>query len=260
MISIIMGVYNCESTLEEAIKSIIYQTYTNWELIICDDGSIDNTYNIAKYFESQDPRIRVIRNKCNRGLAASLNECLKYINGDYIARMDGDDISEKNRLEVQVEFLKNHGEYDLVGTLMQSFDEKGKKHIIGIKEIPEKTDLPRFNPFHHATILMKSSVMEKLQGYRIAKNTQRAEDVELWFRFYKNGYRGYNLQVPLYRVREDEDAYRRRKLIYSIQASQVLYQGIRLIGLPCCYYIYIFKPVISWLLPVSIKQYWRKNR
>lgn len=259
MVSIIMGVYNCENTLEESIRSIIYQTYTDWELIICDDASIDNTYNIAKQFESQDSRIRVLRNKENRGLAATLNECLKYVNGDYVARMDGDDISESNRLEIQIKFLEENREYDLVGSLMQSFDEKEEKHIIGIKEIPAKTDLPKFNPFHHATVLMKRDVMVKLQGYRVTKNTRRAEDVDLWFRFYKNGYKGYNLQLPLYRVREDKNAYKRRKLIYSIQASQVLYQGIKLLELPPYYYIYIFKPVISWLLPVSIKQYWRKK-
>ena len=77
-ISIIMGIYNCDSTLKEAINSIINQTYTNWEFIICDDGSQDNSYEIAKKYQEADPdRFRVIKNNENKGLNVTLNRCLK---------------------------------------------------------------------------------------------------------------------------------------------------------------------------------------
>ena len=92
-ISIIMGAYNCEDTLSEAIDSIIQQTYKDWELIICDDGSKDNTLSIAKEYEKQYENIHVYKNEKNLGLNKTLNKCLSYAKGEYIARMDGDDIS-----------------------------------------------------------------------------------------------------------------------------------------------------------------------
>ena len=108
-ISIIMGIYNCEKTLPEAIESILAQTYTNWELIMCDDCSTDNTYSIAKkYQEKYTDKIILVRNNENCRLAYSLNHCLKYASGKYIARMDGDDISLPHRFERQIEFLEKN--------------------------------------------------------------------------------------------------------------------------------------------------------
>lgn len=259
MISVIMGIYNCENTLEEAVDSIINQTYTNWELIMCDDGSTDNTYKIAKKLEQQDKRIKVIKNKQNLGLAATLNICLKYTKGKYIARMDADDISTPDRLKMQVDFLDKNKEFDLVGGLMQSFDEFGDKNIIGIKQLPNKYDLPKFNPFHHATIMMKSECMKLLNGYTVSKDTTRAEDVDLWFRFFNLNFNGYNLQHVIYKVREDKNAYRRRKLKYAFQASKVLYKGIKLLKLPLKYYLYTIKPILSWFTPLTVKQIYRKK-
>ena len=93
-----MAIYNCASTLEEAIESILNQTYTNWELIMCDDGSSDNTYAVAKkYADKYADKIILIRNESNKKLPATLNHCLKYVTGEYVARMDGDDISAENR-------------------------------------------------------------------------------------------------------------------------------------------------------------------
>ena len=84
-ISILMGIYNCASTLNEAIDSIIEQTYPNWEFIICDDGSQDNSYEIAKEYEKADPeRFMVIKNSENKGLNATLNRCLKIATGEYV--------------------------------------------------------------------------------------------------------------------------------------------------------------------------------
>src|SRR5699024_2253424 len=92
-VSVIMGIYNCEETLSQSINSIIDQTYTDWELILCDDCSLDNTYNIAKTFADQLKNIVLLKNSKNEGLNYTLNKCLRYAKGQYIARMDGDDIS-----------------------------------------------------------------------------------------------------------------------------------------------------------------------
>ena len=83
-VSIIMGIYNCEATLSEAIDSILIQTYSNWELIMCDDGSKDNTYQIAEQYKMRYPqKIILIKNECNKGLNLTLNHCWKYATGDY---------------------------------------------------------------------------------------------------------------------------------------------------------------------------------
>ena len=106
-VSIIMGIYNCASTLSEAIDSILMQTFKDWELIMCDDGSIDNTYQIAKRYQKHVGRkIVLLKNDQNMGLNYTLNRCLAVASGEYIARMDGDDISLPTRLEKEVEFLK----------------------------------------------------------------------------------------------------------------------------------------------------------
>ena len=98
-ISVIMGVYNCASTLPDAIMSIQAQTVLDWEFIICDDGSTDETWKIAGKFQRQDNRIVLLRNDKNLGLNATLNKCLSVARGKYIARMDGDDICAPERFE-----------------------------------------------------------------------------------------------------------------------------------------------------------------
>ena len=124
-VSVIMGVYNCEKTVAESIESIINQTYDNWELIICDDASTDNTCAIVEsYARKYGGKIFFLKNSANRRLAYSLNRCLEAAKGKYIARMDGDDISLPRRLEKQVLFLESHPEYALAGTAMIPFDEK----------------------------------------------------------------------------------------------------------------------------------------
>ncbi len=111
-VSIIMGVYNCEKYLRESIDSILNQTFKDWELIICDDGSSDKTYYIVQEYQSKYPeRIKVIQNKKNLGLNETLNRCLKLAKGKYIARQDGDDISFKNRLEEEYNFLEKILDY-----------------------------------------------------------------------------------------------------------------------------------------------------
>ena len=93
-ISVIMAIYNCADTVACAIDSILNQTYSDWELILCDDGSVDDTYKIAEEYKNKYPdKIKLIKNPSNQGLPASLNNCLKKASGKYIARMDGDDIS-----------------------------------------------------------------------------------------------------------------------------------------------------------------------
>lgn len=245
-----MGIYNCADTLSEAIDSIINQTYENWELILCNDASTDETYNVALSYRNKYPnKIILISNEKNQRLASSLNNCLKYVTGDYIARMDGDDIAVLNRFEKQVEFLNEHQEFDLVGTQMMSFDETGDIGVVQIGECPNKYSM-RFNtPFCHATIMARKEVYDKLNGYTVSKETKRCEDTELWFRFFKENFKGYNLQEPLYKVRERHEDYKRRTFKDSYNVVKVCYKGYQLLDYPLRYYICLLKPLITGMVP-----------
>jgi len=233
-ISVIMGIYNCSSTLSQAIHSIINQTYKNWELIMCDDGSTDNTYEIANYYSIKYPRkIIIIRNETNKRLAYSLNHCLKYAKGYYIARMDADDISLPSRFEKQISYLVDNPDCDLVGTAMQRFNNThGLADIIFAANNPNYYTLRKTPPFHHATILCYKRVYDMLGGYTVDNRTNRAQDYDLWFRFYYSGFRGDNLKEPLYLVREDHSSIRRRTSIVRWNAFKTTCYGFKLLGYP----------------------------
>ena len=139
LISVIMGIYNCADTLEEAIDSILNQTVSDWELILCDDGSTDGTYDVARRYRIQYPdRIRLLRNKKNRGLNYTLNRCLKVSRGKYIARMDGDDRCDFLRFEKELEVFEKEPDIAIVSSDMEFFDETGCWGSISHPEYPER--------------------------------------------------------------------------------------------------------------------------
>lgn len=251
-VSIIMGIYNCAETLEVCINSILNQTYPNWELIMCDDGSKDNTYHVAESYANLHSNIILIKNKKNLGLAAALNKCLKNATGKYIARQDSDDISLPERLEKEVDFLDRNPQYAVVGTGRIIFDENGEWGIRIVKPRPQPKDLVFGPPFAHPTIMMRKEVYDRVDGYRISKHTTRTEDYDLWFRVYSAGYIGYNLQDILYKYREGREDYKKRKFKHKLDAAIVCYYGIKSLKLPKRYLLYVAKHLIAGLIPNSI--------
>lgn len=261
-VSIIMGIYNCESTLKESLESIINQTYENWELILCDDCSSDNTYEIAKEIASQYPeKIKLLKNDKNLTLAPTLNKCLEHVTGKYIARQDGDDLSNINRLKEQVRFLESNSDYDLVGSNMISFDEKGEHGIHKIKLNPTKKDyLKNGTIFFHATILMKTEVMKKLGGYCTKWYAIQAEDYELWSRFVLDGYNGINLDRELYYVRENRETYRRKNIKRRLRGLILRFKINMKLKAPIKSYSFIFKDILAICIPKKILiKYYRLN-
>lgn len=261
-VSIIMGIYNCEDILGESIDSIIAQTYTNWELIMCDDCSKDNTYEVAKKYEKKYPdKIKVLKNKKNLTLGPTLNRCLEITSGEYIARQDGDDKSVDTRIERQVRFLEENPEYDLVGTSMISYDGHNKKGArgIGIKE-PTVKSLLKGTAFCHATIMTKKEVYTKLGGYSSKSYARRVEDLDLWFRFFKEGYRGYNIFEELYIVRDDGTEFDRRNFKNYYNDFRTRAAGFKMHKLKYINYIYLLKPIISFLLPRKLIINYQRRR
>ncbi len=260
-VSVIMGIYNCEETLAEAIDSILNQSFTDWHLIICDDCSEDNSLQIAKEYQSKYPdKIKLIRNEHNSKLSFTLNHCLKYATGDYIARMDGDDISLPDRFLKQVNFLDNHPDISVVSAAMIPFDEQGDHGIRKNIDYPDKYSLLTNPCFNHATIMMRKSVFDSLNGYTVSKRTERGQDYDLWFRFFASDFRGYNMQEPLYKVREVNETYKRRTFRSRLYLMQTMFFGYKLLKYPFWSYINILKPLITGMIPVSILNYYRKYK
>ena len=256
-----MGIYNCGNTLSEAIESIVNQTYTNWELIMCDDGSNDNTYEIAqKYKHLYQDKIILIKNEKNQGLNYTLNHCLKYVTGEYVARMDGDDISLATRLEKEVLFLENNTKYSIVSTPMIYFDETGDFRIGKGGREPLLTNFPKGTPFCHAPCLVKKEAFEAVNGYVVSKNRLRVEDWDLWIRMYEKGYKGYVLEEPLYKMRDDRNAYNRRKFKFRINEARVSASAVKKLKLPFYYYVWVLRPIIVGLLPKSVYMYLHKRK
>lgn len=253
-ISVIMATYNCAGTVEKAIDSILAQTYENWVMIICDDGSSDNTLEILYRYEREHPgKFVIIRNEKNSKLPFSLNHCLEYVETEFVARMDGDDWSTPDRFERQIAFLKAHPEYDLVGTGVIVTDGEKELTKIVLPVEPKPEDMLHCNCFSHATILTYKRVYVALEGYSLDPYVERCEDLDLWSRFMASGFRGYNLSEGLYFILEDENAVRRRTLQNRLNVAQTLmkaFERMGLHGIAC--YKKAYLQVLTYFVPMGL--------
>lgn len=265
-ISILMGIYNCASTLREAIDSIIAQTYDNWEFIICDDGSKDESYAIAQEYAAKDPkRFRILQNERNMGLNHTLNRCLAAATGEYVARMDGDDLCEADRFEKEAAFLNEHPEYAIVSCHMTMFDESGTWGIVKTKETPQVRDFPTTVPmFVHAACMIRREAFLDVDGYTEDERLLRVEDYHLWYKFYAKGYRGYNLPEALYHMRDDRNATHRRSARARMNGIYATFVGFHMVKLPAWMYAYAVKNALvetaKILMPDAVYEYFHKKR
>lgn len=259
-VSIIMGIYNCADTLAEAVESILMQTYKEWKLIMCDDGSTDNTYEVASLYCNRYPeKIILIKNECNKGLNYTLNHCLEYADTEYIARMDGDDISLPQRLEKEIEFLESHPEYAIVSTPMKYFDDNGVfREGTGGGE-PCINHMPLGTPFCHAPCMVRKEAYDEVEGYSVDKKLLRVEDWHLWIKMYSKGYKGFVLSEPLYLMRDDQNAVYRRKFKYRLNEAYVGRLAVKMLNLPYYYYLLTLRPIVVGLLPKSIYSFLHKR-
>lgn len=186
LISIILPVYNGVYHIQEAINSVISQSYANWELFVIDDGSTDNTREIVDNFSKNDKRIRHIKNETNLGIQKTLNKGLKEAQGEYIARIDDDDVWIDNaKLGKQVEFLENNKDYVLVGTGVIVVDEN-KKELFRYLSPQEDKDIRKRilskNCFAHSSVMFRKDSAFKFGRYSEEENVKHIEDYDLWLK------------------------------------------------------------------------------
>jgi len=255
-ISVIMGVKNGERFLREAVESILAQTFTDFEFIIIDDGSTDKTPDMLKAFSYKDPRVKIITNPHNVGLTKSLNIGLRVARGEYIARMDADDVAMPERFEKQVKFLDEHAEHALVGSWGDVIDENGNE--IGTFEYPAedfelKKILIKINPFIHASVMMRRSVLETIGLYD--ENWRFGQDYELYFRIARR-FKIANISESLLKHRLNNGSITRTN--NREQASLALkarWRAIRSgqyswIALP-----HLLRPLASMFVPYGIRKF-----
>jgi glycosyltransferase involved in cell wall biosynthesis len=203
-ISVIMPVYNGEKYVREAIQSVLDQTFSDFEFIIVDDGSTDNSGEAINSFK--DERIRY-EQLPHRGLIHTLNHAIQIARGTYIARMDADDIALPERLARQVEYMDTHPDIAVCGSWATCIDKNGDN--IGSYNYPpvENKKIKKYalihNPFIHPSVVIRKEMIEKVGGYRAF--WKHTEDYELWTRVLSL-YKGTNIPEYLlkYRVHDNQ--------------------------------------------------------
>lgn len=190
-ISVLMPVYNTEKYLDESIKSILNQTYKNFEFIIIDDGSEDQSCGIIESYKKQDNRIRLIAQENHQGIVSVLNQGLDHAKGKYIIRMDADDISVPERIEKQVDFMEKHPEIDVAGSSFCFFhqDIANTESYEIMQEITEHEEIilnmffqggKRGGFCYHPTIILRKKILDT-HAFKY-DDLAPVEDIDLWFR------------------------------------------------------------------------------
>lgn len=258
-VSIIMSVFNGERYLRESLDSLLLQRYTDWEAVICDDGSTDRTGDILREYAEADSRFVLFRHWVRTGLAQALNEALSQSRGSLIARHDADDVAMPSRLERQVEYLDANRDVDFVGSsaILIDSDGNGWGHI-SPPPFPDARDLIRGNCFVHPSVMIRREALVRVNGYN--PKLVRTQDYDLWFRLYAQGMRGANLPEPLLRYRWDRSSYSRKTFKQRLAECHIRWSGYNALGLPCYSRIWVLKPLIVGVLPTGALFKWHRLR
>lgn len=244
-VTVLMCEYNTPlNQFEESINSILNQTYSDFELIIVDDCGKNNVKDFIKKFN--DDRIKIIKNDKNCGLAISLNNGLKYSKGEYIVRMDTDDIAFPTRIEKQVDFILKNSEYSIVGTRHTLFDDGGEYGESSYTGEILKKDFLKGPPFCHPSLLIRKDDLMSIGGY---PNYKRAQDYAMEMQMYYSGFKGYIMDDILLRYRQDSNSYRKRNFDAKLNEYKMRNKYFKLLKMPWYSFFYKFKPLIVFLIP-----------
>ena len=224
LVSIIMPAYNCEKYVAEAINSILAQTYRNWELLVLDDGSKDNTLRLIKEFSQKDSRIKALSNGKNMGVSATRNRGIEIASGEWIAFLDSDDVWKPEKLEKQFEIVvKEAAEFLFTGS---SYINEEGEYYKGIFEVPEKIT---YKKLRNQNVISCSSVLVRKKYFEHIKmeKDEMHEDYAVWLRILKLGVTAYGVNEPLliYRIS------RNSKSGNKIKTVKMTYKVFRFVGI-----------------------------
>lgn len=254
-ISVIMSEYNTPPEhLRASIESILNQTIKDIEIVIVNDCGKNDLESIVK--EYKDGRIRVIKNDKNIGLVESLNKAIAVSKADILARMDTDDIADENRLEEQYNFMINHEEYSVVGTLANEFSKNSTTGVLGKPGEKTAKSLAYGDGIIHPSVMMRKKDVQSVGGY---KNYKRAEDLSLWFELVMKGFRLFVIDRVLLNYRVNEEDYSKRKFKTRGGEIKARLHYYYLTKAPVLAYLVIVKSIISSILPTRIVAFFRRK-
>ncbi|HFU4234897.1 TPA: glycosyltransferase family 2 protein [Streptococcus suis] len=224
LVSIVMPAYNCEKYVVEAINSILAQTYRNWELLVLDDGSKDNTLRIIEEFSQKDSRIKALPNGKNMGVSATRNRGIELASGEWIAFLDSDDMWKPEKLEKQFEIVeKEAAEFLFTGSSYINEEGEAYKEIF---EVPEKIT---YKKLRNQNVISCSSVLVKKKYFEHIKmeKDEMHEDYAVWLRILKTGVTAFGVNEPLliYRISRNSKSGNKMKTV------KMTYKVFRFVGI-----------------------------
>ena len=254
LVSIITPLYNSEAFIEDTITSILNQTYSNWELLLIDDCSTDNTIKIAEHFVSKHPNIKLIKNQVNSGAAISRNKGITEAKGNFIAFLDADDLWKPNKLEVQVSFMQTNN-CDVSFSSYEQIDEVGQPLNKLVKALPSLSysKYLKTNYIGNLTGMYNASTIGKI----MAPNLRKRQDWLLWLTAIKKSGKpalGINTSLAYYRVRQNSMSANKFSLLkhnYWVYKKGLDFSTIKALYRMCIFILEHF--FVKSKLTVSIK-------
>lgn len=262
MISVIMGTKCSEyrlNSLKRSVDSILNQTYKDFEFIICDNGSCDKALIWLDSKAKEDARVRLHRPLGIDTLQKKLNECIKISNGNFIARMDDDDVSNLNRFELQLQFLMNNREVNFVGSNILEVSVDGISVPRKLPKFPTINDFKFTQPYIHPTLIFRKEVFEDVGLYSESNWKESCEDYDLLLRIYEFGMIGANIQETLleYSIYNSQEKKKRYK--YRINEFLVRVKHFYKLKKLHLWFLYALKPLIVGIIPLNFLVKLRKR-
>ncbi len=248
LVSIIMPAYNGAKWIKKAILSVLRQSFVDFEFVIINDNSSDNTEEVVTTFAKQDKRIKYIKNERNLGVQKTRNIALDISLGEYIAEIDQDDEwLDINKLKKQVEFLENNKDYALIGTGVIVVDDKGEeitRYLMPETDAGIRNKILRMNCFIHSSVMYHRRVVQAVGGYTVEK---MSEDHDLWLRLGRQGkfanlpdyavqyflnMKGYNSQDKFLRLKQNLLLIKEHKDFYPNHAIAFIIGWLKIVFMP----------------------------
>lgn len=252
LVSVIIACYNAERYINICLNSIVNQTYKNIEIIICDDASNDNSYSILEEWKLKDNRIKVIKNDKNCFSAASRNKCIELSHGDYLLIQDIDDFSKIDRIEILLNVIQKYPNISIISSGVVPFDDNPPENVVNIEPtkffFPSKYDFLKGMPFSHPASMIKRNCILAVKGYRVAPETRRCQDYDMFMRMYAKGYKAMKISTPLYFYRLDSANYRRRTFKARLGEYKIRVKCFKELNMMPWAYPFALKPFFAHII------------